>query len=169
MRRALRVLLLPPLLLASSACSAPLEDAVHRDALLSDARATLDELHAAAAAADEARYFALFAPEGVFLGTDASERWTVDEFRAYAQPHFAAGKGWTYRAVARHVDLSRDGAWAWFDEALENEKLGTCRGSGVLRREGDAWRVVQYDLTIPIPNDLALEVAERIRRHARGE
>lgn len=136
-----------------------------RQALLTDARATLDALHAAAAAADEARYFGLFARDGVFLGTDAAERWTVDEFRAYAKPHFDAGRGWTYTVVERHLDLDPTAGYAWFHERLDNLKLGACRGTGLLRREGDAWKVVQYDLTIPIPNALAVDVAERIRRH----
>ena len=151
---------------ALTGCRAAGEAAVDREALAREAASTLDALHAAAAAADEARYFAHFAPDGVFLGTDASERWTVAEFRAYAHPHFAAGRGWTYRATARHVDLAADGSWAWFDELLQNAKLGTCRGSGALRREGGAWRVVQYDLSIPIPNPLAEDVAAQIRRHA---
>ena len=34
--------------------------------------AVLDDWHAAAAVADEARYFAHFAPDSVFLGTDAT-------------------------------------------------------------------------------------------------
>ena len=76
----------------------------------------LDDFHDAAAQADEDRYFAHFAPEGVFLGTDSSERWDVAAFRAYAHPHFANGKGWTYRATARHVQLAPDGDVAWFDK-----------------------------------------------------
>ena len=47
----------------------------------------------AAAHAHEPRYFAHFAPEAVFLGTDAAERWDLGAFRAYAHPHFAQGKG----------------------------------------------------------------------------
>ena len=61
--------------------------------------AVLDDWHAAAAAADEGRYFGHFAPGAVFLGTDATERWTVDEFRRYAHPYFAKGKAWSFRAV----------------------------------------------------------------------
>ena len=41
--------------------------------------AVLDDFHAAAAASDEARYFDHFSAEGVFLGTDATERWTLGE------------------------------------------------------------------------------------------
>ena len=54
--------------------------------------AVLDDFHAAAADADEERYFGHLAASGVFLGTDATERWTKEQFRAYAHPHFAKGK-----------------------------------------------------------------------------
>src|SRR5229473_8143847 len=70
----------------------------------------LDDFHAAAAKADEDRYFAHFAPGGVFLGTDATERWEVPAFRAYAHPHFARGKAWSFRAARRAVTV-RDGKW----------------------------------------------------------
>lgn len=127
--------------------------------------AALDDFHDAASAADEARYFAHFAQGGVFIGTDATERWTVEEFRAYAHPYFSQGKGWTYRATSRHVDFSQDGRTAWFDEMLFNEKWGVCRGSGVLVRGSSAapWKIAQYNLSVPIPNDLLPEFADRIR------
>lgn len=124
----------------------------------------LDAFHAAAAHADEAAYFALLAPNAVFLGTDASERWEAPAFRAFAHPYFAQGKGWTFVPRGRHVDFSRDGRVAWFDELLDSATYGECRGSGVLERTDDAgWWIVQYHLTIPIPNDLAKEVVARIR------
>ena len=155
--------------LAGCHATTPEERPLDRAALEQAARATLDDFHAAAAVPDGPRYFGHFAADGVFLGTDATERWTVEEFRAYAKPHFDAGRGWTYRATDRHVAVDSEGRYAWFDEALENAKLGPCRGSGVLRREAGAWKVVQYNLTIPVPNDLALEVAEQIRKHAAGK
>ncbi len=130
------------------------------------AAATLDALHAAASDADGDRYFALFSEEGIFLGTDATERWTVDEFRAYAMPLFEQGRGWTYTLTERHVYLSEDGATAWFDERLRNEGLGDTRGTGVLvLRDGD-WKVAQYNLTIPVPNELAGDFVARIREAA---
>jgi hypothetical protein len=137
----------------------------------SEVAAALDAFHAAAAAADEGRYFSLFAPEGVFLGTAGEERWTVEEFRAYAHPHFAAGRGWTYvaRPGRRHIGVSADGGLAWFDEVLDNAKYGECRGTGVLRRIDGAWRIVHYSLTIPIPNEIAPDVVRRIRGGAGGE
>src|SRR6266545_7462239 len=45
----------------------------HGGNLETAAAAMLDDWHAAAAAADEARYFAHFATDAVFLGTDATE------------------------------------------------------------------------------------------------
>jgi len=125
--------------------------------------AVLDDFHAAASAADEERYFGHFAPDAVFLGTDASERWTRAEFRDFVHPYFARGQGWTYEASRRHVSLSAGGSTAWFDEMLSNAKYGECRGTGVLQlRDGD-WKIEQYHLTIPIPNELAAEIVERIR------
>jgi len=129
--------------------------------------AVLDDWHAAAAAADEARYFGHFAEGGVFLGTDATERWTVDEFRKYAHPYFAKGKAWSFRAVARHVAFSKDGSVAWFDEALDTPNLGPSRGSGVLVRTPAGWKIAHYDLSVPIPNDLMKEVKERIEAAAK--
>jgi ketosteroid isomerase-like protein len=130
--------------------------------------AVLDDWHAAAAAADEARYFGHFAPEAVFLGTDATERWTVDEFRKYAHPYFAKGKAWSFRAVSRHVAFSKDGSVAWFDEALDTPNLGPSRGSGVLVRTPAGWKIAHYDLSVPIPNDLMKEVKERIEQYEKG-
>lgn len=129
----------------------------------------LDSLHDAAAKADEERYFALFAPEGIFLGTDDSERWTLEQFRAYAHPHFSQGRGWTYTVAERNVAFTRDGRSAYFDEKLDNAKWGRCRGSGVLILESNgSWRIAQYNLTVPVPNDLLPEIAGRIREFERS-
>ncbi len=124
---------------------------------------TLDRFHAAASRADEDAYFACFAPEGVFIGTDATERWTVPAFREYAHPYFSQGKGWTYKSTRRRMEFSPTNDTAWFDESLVNEKLGTCRGTGVLRQIHGEWKISQYNLSIPIPNALASAVVEMIR------
>lgn len=127
----------------------------------------LDRFHLAAASASEERYFSLFAPEGVFIGTDATERWTVEAFRAYAHPFFAKGKGWTYVPGVRHVEVNPEKTVAWFDELLESEKYGTCRGTGVLRLIGGQWKISQYHLTVPVPNDLMPRVAALIKAEER--
>src|ERR1035441_3560008 len=81
--------------------------------------AVLDDWHSAASVADEERYFAHFAPNGVFMGTDATERWTVSQFRDWARPHFQSKKAWSFKPRDRHIDFSADGRVAWFDEMLD--------------------------------------------------
>jgi hypothetical protein len=126
----------------------------------------LDDFHDAAAHADEARYFGHFAPDGVFLGTDASERWDVAAFRAYAHPHFAQGKGWAFRGVRRRIAIRGD--FAWFEEDLETKNLGPARGSGVLVRQGPRWLVEQYVLSITVPNDRFKEVRDLLTSPSRA-
>ncbi|MDX1577118.1 MAG: nuclear transport factor 2 family protein [Gemmatimonadota bacterium] len=123
----------------------------------------LDALHEAAADGAYEAYFDLYADGAIFLGTDATERWTKAEFMAYAQEPFADGHGWTYVPLERHVTVAPGAEVAWFDERLENANLGETRGSGVLVREAGEWKVAQYNLTIPIPNEIAREVVARIR------
>jgi ketosteroid isomerase-like protein len=125
--------------------------------------AVLDEFHAAAAAADEATYLATLTDDMVFLGTAPGERWAGAEWRDFVHSYFSRGKGWAYEPSGRSVVVAPDGGTAWFDETVGNAHYGACRGSGVLRREGDAWRIAQYNLTIPVPDELAPELVSRIR------
>jgi len=129
----------------------------------------LDAFHAAAARADESAYFDAFAPKGIFLGTDASERWDVAAFRTYAHPSFSSGKGWTYTPRDRHTTFSSDAQTAWFDELLDNTKYGVLRGSGVLIKVGDAWKIAQYNLAFTVPNDAAAEVVPLLKGHPKLE
>src|SRR5688572_1466641 len=90
--------------------------------------AVVDDLHRAASEADEDRYFAHFAVDAVFMGTDATERWGVAQFREYAHPFFVEDKGWTFTPRTRNVMTHGD--VAWFDEVLDSESYGECRGTG---------------------------------------
>jgi uncharacterized protein (TIGR02246 family) len=125
----------------------------------------LDRLNAASTAADGPAYFALFTPDARFIGTDATERWSLPEFRAYAEPHFARGRGWTYIASARVITIApiECRCIAWFDEELVNASYGQTRGSGVLRLTDDGWKIEQYVLSFAIPNDRADEVVAVVR------
>jgi ketosteroid isomerase-like protein len=129
---------------------------------------TLDAFHSAAARADQETYLGLLTPEAVFLGTDGSERWQGEEFRVFVSGHFSKGEGWTYSAENRDVIVSADGKLAWFDEALVNAKLGACRGSGVLVLDAGKWRIAQYNLSVPIPNELVLSVVADIEAARSG-
>jgi uncharacterized protein (TIGR02246 family) len=154
--------MLAPLLLLPLLTAAPTAAAAPRTSPTAQVSAVLEDWHAAAAAADEARYFGHFTRDAVFLGTDGTERWTRDQFRAWAKPFFARGKAWSFRALSRHVAFSRDGQVAWFDEALDTPNMGPARGSGVLVREGGRWRIAQYNLSVPIPNALLDGVVKQI-------
>lgn len=134
---------------------------------LADPAAVLDAWHLAAAQADETRYFGLMTEDAVFLGTDATERWTRDQFRAWAAPFFKRGKAWTFRATRRSVTPSKSGDVVWFEEDLETPNLGPARGSGVLVKFGKEWRLAQYNLSVPIPNGVFAEVRALIEKSSR--
>jgi len=150
-----------PLILAAAAvlsgCTKP---APPPSAAEAEIARVLDDWHDAAAHADEERYFGHFARGAVFLGTDATERWDVDAFRKYAHPYFAKGKAWSFRSTRRGTTVAPGSSIAWFDEDLATEKLGPCRGSGVVVRDATAgtWRIAQYNLTVTIPNERFTEV-----------
>lgn len=125
--------------------------------------AVLDTFHTAAATADLERYEAQMTADMVFLGTDASERWQGQGFIDFARPYFESGKGWTYRVRSRRVQVDTSAGVAWFDETLDNDKLGLCRGSGVLLRQDGGWKIAQYNLSMPVPNAMIEKVAREIQ------
>lgn len=153
--------------LCTVSCTASEEQAASfdRGAAAMAISAVLDALHHNASVADGEAYFALFAPEGVFFGTDITERWTVEQFRTYAMGRFAQGRGWTYvlRPGTRNIAFDPSGTVAWFDEILDNANYGATRGTGVLRLMDGQWKIAQYHLTIPVPNALADTVVRMVR------
>jgi len=130
-----------------------------------DIAAVLDGLHLAASKADGPAYFGAYTPDAVFIGTDVTERWTLPQFQAYAQPYFSKGKGWTYTARERHVVVAPVDCRcvAWFDEVLDSQSYGTARGSGALVKTPTGWKVSQYVLSFPIPNDIADKLTADIK------
>ncbi len=117
----------------------------------------LDSWHRAAGIADFDAYFNLMTSDAVFIGTDASENWQVEEFKAYAKPHFDKGKAWNFKAVERQIYVNDEGDYAWFDELLDTQ-MKLCRGSGVLRKESGDWKIAHYVLSLVIPNENVSEV-----------
>ena len=122
----------------------------------------LDGFHQAAAEADFDAYVAAMTDDVVFLGTDGTERWQGQAFRDFVQPHFATGGGWAYTPVQRNITLATDGQSAWFDESLQNDGLGLCRGSGVLVKSAQGWKIAQYNLSVPVPNAIVGDVVADI-------
>tara|TARA_E500000318_G_scaffold2060_2_gene2966 strand:- start:126192 stop:126536 length:345 start_codon:yes stop_codon:yes gene_type:complete len=107
-------------------------------------------------------YFDAMTDDAVFLGTDASERWTKQEFMKYAREPFSDGNGWTYTQVESHIAFNDARDTAWVDEILENEKYGTMRGTAVLELIGDDWKIAHYSLTFLVPNEKAEQVVKVI-------
>ena len=122
----------------------------------------LDGLHEDAHKGNFESYFDRYSADAVFLGTDKTERWTIEEFKAYAKPAFSDGHGWTYSVIERNWE--GDGNTRWFDEILLNEKLGHCRGTGVVELINGEWKISHYALTMLVPNSIAAEVGSQTRR-----
>ncbi len=112
----------------------------------------LDNWHRAAGKANFNDYFEALAEDGIFIGTDATENWTKKAFQDFAKPYFDKGKAWNFTPLQRHIYFSTDGKTAWFDELL-NTQMKICRGSGVLVKIKNKWKIKHYVLSMTIPND----------------
>jgi hypothetical protein len=117
----------------------------------------LDSFNVAAGKADFDGYFNFYTEDAIFTGTDATERWDKKEFMVWAKPFFDRGKAWSFTALKRNIYFSKNGDLAWFDELL-NTQMKICRGSGVLVKQGDHWKVQQYILSTTVPNPILDEV-----------
>ena len=113
----------------------------------------IDDWHLAATQANATAYFGSIADNGIFIGTDATERWNKKQFYAFAKPHFDKGKAWDFKAYGRSVHVSNDGKFVWFSELLTTW-MGVCRGSGILEKTSQGWKIQQYHLSVTVPNDL---------------
>ncbi|WP_339835829.1 nuclear transport factor 2 family protein [uncultured Flavobacterium sp.] len=117
----------------------------------------LNKWHKDAAETNFDSYFDAIADDGIFIGTDATENWNKKEFMAFSKPFFDKGKAWDFTSLERNIYFSTDGKTAWFDELL-NTQMKICRGSGVLVRINDDWKIKHYVLSMTIPNDKTNEV-----------
>ena len=120
---------------------------------------TIDTWHKAAANAEFDNYFSYMTSNGVFIGTDASENWQLDAFKAFSKPYFDKGKAWNFTSLERNIYFDKSHNTAWFDELLDTQ-MKICRGSGVLVREGKNWKIAHYVLSMTIPNDTTDEVVK---------
>jgi len=123
----------------------------------------MDNWHKAAAKADTIVYFNSMDDNAVYIGTDATERWTKQEFYKYAIPYFRKGKAWDFKPIERKVYFSNDQKFAWFNETLDTW-MGVCRSSGVLTKTGNSWKIKQYHLSVAVPNESIKDVIETIKK-----
>lgn len=112
----------------------------------------LNNWHLAATEANFDAYFGKMDSISVFIGTDAGENWTKKQFATFSKPYFDKGKAWDFKTLERNVYVNKTGNFVWFDELL-NTWMGTCRGSGVLEKTKNTWKIKHYVLSVAIPND----------------
>ncbi len=123
----------------------------------SDINSVIEKWHAAAAQANFDDYFGLMTKDAIFIGTDPTENWNYTDFKAFAKPYFDKGKAWSFTTLERNIFVENKAKTAWFDELLDTQ-MGICRGSGVLERTGDGWKIKHYVLSIAIPNENVKEI-----------
>lgn len=118
-----------------------------------DIESLLNNWHLAAAEADERVFFGSMLEGGIYIGTDASERWTREEMLALLGKYFERDSAWDFKTVERNITMAADNRLAWFDELLDTW-MGTCRASGVVQLVDGVWRISHYHLSIAVPNDV---------------
>ncbi|PRP67899.1 nuclear transport factor 2 family protein [Nonlabens agnitus] len=117
----------------------------------------IDQWHEAAANAQFETYFDLMSNDAVFIGTDATENWQLEEFKAFAKPFFDKGKAWSFTSLERNI-YSVNGV-TYFDELLDTQ-MGVCRGSGVIKKQNGKPVIAHYVLSIAVPNDNVASLTE---------
>lgn len=122
-----------------------------------DINKTIDAWHKAASNAQFDNYFSLMTSDGVFIGTDATENWQNEAFKTFSKPYFDKGKAWNFSSLQRNIYLNKNQDTAWFDELLDTQ-MKICRGSGVLMKVENEWKIAHYVLSMTIPNELTTEV-----------
>jgi len=122
--------------------------------------AFVDEWHADAAGARLA-YFDKIAADGIYIGTDRTERWTRDAFKAWAGRFFARPSAWSFTPLHRNLGFTPDRSLIWFDEQLDSA-MGVLQASGVMRATGAGFEIVHYQLSIAVPNDVQPQVSALI-------
>lgn len=160
----MRAFMMMAALLLVGGAALPLRAAAAGDAapaaLTARVNAFVDEWHLDAAHARPA-YFEKIAPDGIYIGTDRTERWTREAFRTWAARAFARPSAWTLTPRERHVSCSADGTIIWFDEQLDSD-MGLLQASGVMRVAGERLEIVHYQLSIAVPNEVQPRVTEII-------
>jgi len=134
--------------------------------LTKQVNAFVDEWHDDAANARMA-YFDKMAKDGVYIGTDRTELWQRDEFKAWAKKYFDRKSAWSFKATRRNVYASGDKSIIWFDELLDTPNMGPCMASGVIRKTAKGFEIVHYQLSMAVPNEVAGQVTKLIGEHEK--
>lgn len=128
----------------------------------------IDKWHKAATEADFATYFDLMDAEAYFIGTDASEKWNIDEFKSFCEPIFAKGSAWEFIKMKREIFIDKGGEIAWFDEQLDTW-MGVCMSSGVVVKTLKGWKIKHYQLSIAVPNDIVNDFVQLVNKYEESK
>ncbi len=117
----------------------------------------INQWHKDVAQFDYEAYFNKMTNEAVFVGTDASEVWSKQEFQEFSKLFFDKRQTWDFKPISRNVYFNKSNQTAWFDEILDTW-MGVCRGSGVVVFDGTHWKIQHYVLSVAVPNENMNEV-----------
>ncbi len=130
-------------------------------ALKKQVNAFVDEWHDDAANARPA-YFDKIAPHGIYIGTDKTELWNREQFKAWSKRFFDRKSAWSFKATKRNVYFAPDKKFIWFDELLDTQ-MGVCQASGVIRKTDKGFEIEHYQLSIAVPNEVGDQVTKVIK------
>lgn len=121
-----------------------------QDSLKKELNVFIDNWHKAAAVADEDTFFGSMTENCIYIGTDKTERWKRDELKKWSEKYFQRESAWSFKPYDRDLHILND--IVWFSELLDTW-MGVCRGSGILRKTKEGWKLEQYHLSVTIDND----------------
>ena len=88
---------------------------------------------------------------------------------------------WINQYCALHINDNEESTKIWqfltsafvhqtyyHDEIVINEKYGKFRGTGVLSKVDGMWKIDQYNLLFPIPNDLLLKYTKEVKEYLKN-
>ncbi len=141
-----------PLFLLLSFLSCSKSEKINQKSIKKEVNLIVDNWHKDVANSNFDAYFNAMTNDAIYIGTDASENWTKKQFMAFSKPYFDKKQTWNFKPLERHIFISDDGKTVWFDELLDTW-MHLCRGSGVLIKQGNDWKIKHYVLSVTVPND----------------
>ena len=97
-------------------------------------------------------FFGSMTEDGIYIGTDASERWLRDELAEWSKKYFDRDVAWSFTPLSRTIRIGQGGEIGWFDELLDTW-MGTCRSTGVVVLKDGVWKITHYQLSVAVPNE----------------
>ncbi len=130
-----------------------------------EAKASIEKLlvryRRAAAEANAEEFFGCLDPDGIFFGTDETERFTLSTLKSTFGPYFEKGIGWKREVLERQVYVGPNNQMGWFEEKSKREGM-PMRTTGVVRNTDNGWKIIQYNTSFSIPNEIIPQLTELV-------